>query len=201
MTGSQPAPVAPVEVVPVPRAPEDVLADVAAAVLGPGRHLSVDLMDLLDGVVRGPVDAVRANDDLLPRLAHENALGTVLNQIRRLLRPGGVLVAAVPELAKLGVFRPTAPPPRVTGSGPDRQVTVQLWDWAEDGGSYGLDVVQLIRGAEGWAVAGSVSTHHRVLSVEEVAEALTAAGFAAVQCLSPAESGHPLPLCVALAPR
>ncbi|MBP2472755.1 SAM-dependent methyltransferase [Crossiella equi] len=201
MTGLLPAPVAPVEVVPVQRAPEDVLADVAAAVLGPGEHLSVDLLDILDGVVRGPVDAVRANDDLLPRLAHENNLDTVLDQIRRLLRPGGVLVAAVPELARLGNLRPTAPPPRVTGAGRDRQVTVQLWDWAEDGSSYGLDVVQLVRGSEGWLVSGSVSTHHRVLSADEVAQALDNAGFAAVQRLSPTESGHPMPVWVALAPR
>jgi hypothetical protein len=170
----------------------DALTSVAGAVLGPGHHEVVDLLDLVPGV---PVDVVRACDDLLPRLAHENALDDALFLAHSCLRPGGVLVAAVPELAGLGALRPAAPPPRVSGD----RVTVQLWDWAPDGQSYGLEVVSLVRGGDGWTVSGTVATRHRVLSAAHMSAALQEAGFGAVQRLEPAESGHPLPVWVAVA--
>ena len=112
--------------------------DVATAVLGPGDHRFVDLLDVLAQMPPGQVDVVHANDDLLPRLAHENGLDAALSAARLALRPGGLFIAAVPELDKLRRLRPTAPPPRVSGRGDQRQVTVQLWDWADDGQSYGL---------------------------------------------------------------
>ncbi|AXX32553.1 hypothetical protein APASM_5188 [Actinosynnema pretiosum subsp. pretiosum] len=166
-------------------APDDQLAQVAAAVLGTPHPVVVDLLDIARARPDRPVDVVRASDDLLPRLAHENALPQALRAAREVLRPGGLLVAAVP---------------RVLGRGDERQVTVQLWDWAPDGGSYALDVVRLVRGPASWEVAGSVSTQHRVLTSEQVAEELAEAGFGPVQRLSPAESGHPLPVWVALVP-
>ncbi|MFI9012334.1 hypothetical protein ACIGNX_34355 [Actinosynnema sp. NPDC053489] len=184
---------------PVPL-PEDPLTEVAAAILGVDHHSALDLVDVVRHQGGPLVDVVRAGDDVLPRLAHENALDQALLLARRALRPGGLFLAAVPELDKLGTLRPTAPPPRVSGRGPDRQVTVQLWDWAADGESYALEVVRLVRGPETWEVANTVSTRHRVLSPEQVAASLTDAGFGAVQRLSPAECGHPLPVWVAVAP-
>lgn len=180
--------------------PEDPLTEVAAAVLGTGPRTVLDLLDVARHHGGPPVDVVRAGDDLLPRLAHENALPQALLLARQALRPGGLFVAAVPELDKLGSLRPTAPPPKVIGRGPDRQVTVQLWDWAADGESYALEVVQLVRADGTWQVANTVSTRHRVLSPEQVSAELSAAGFAAVQRLTPAECGHPLPVWVAVAP-
>lgn len=170
----------------------DPLTSVADAVLGPGPHSVVDLLDVVPGTF---VDVVRACDDLLPRLAHEDALPAALTLAHAVLRPGGVLVAPVPELDRLGALRPTAPPPKVSGD----RVTVQLWDWAPDGQSYGLEVVQLVRGGSGWEVSGTVATRHRVLSAAQVSAALRDAGFVTVQRLEPAESGHPLPVWVAVA--
>lgn len=179
---------------------EGVFADVATAVLGPGAHQIVDLLDVLAQMPARQVDVVCASDDLLPRLAHEGGLDAALNAARLALRPGGLLVAAVPELDRLRRLRPTAPPPRVSGRGEQRQVTVQLWDWAEDGESYGLEVLQLARNAGQWELARAVSTRHRVLSKDQISAGLTGAGFAAVQRLSPKEAGHPLPIWVAVAP-
>jgi hypothetical protein len=179
---------------------EDVFAAVVAAVLGPGAHRVVDLVDVLEQAPAEQVDVVRAGDDLLPRLAHENGLEAVLTAARLTLRPGGLLVAAVPELDRLRRLRPIAPPPRVSGHGERRQVTVQLWDWAADGDSYDLEVLQLARPAGQWELVRSVCTRHRVLSKEQISAWLTDAGFAAVQRLAPRESGHPLPIWVAVAP-
>lgn len=177
----------------------DALSAIATAVLGPGPLHTIELIDVLNYPADHQVDVVRAGDDLLPRLAHERALGVALARAATVLRPGGLLLAAVPELDRLRRLRPAGPPPRVSGTGHRRRVTVQLWDWAADGSSYGLDVIQLAPGAGGWEVARAVSTRHQVLSAEQVQSALTAAGFVAVQRLGPVETGHPLPVYVGVA--
>jgi SAM-dependent methyltransferase len=177
----------------------DALSAIAAAVLGDGPLLTIELIDLMEYPPDGRVDVVRAGDDLLPRLAHQQALAPALARALRVLRPGGLLLAAVPELDRLRGLRPAGPPPRVSGTGADRRVTVQLWDWADDGASYGLDVVQLAPGTGGWEVVRAVSTHHQVLTPEQVQSALARAGFLAVQRLAPVETGHPLPVYVGVA--
>lgn len=177
----------------------DAMAAIVTAVLGEGPHRTVELLDLLQRPPATPVDVVRAGDDLLPRLAHQRVLGPALNRAARALRPGGLLLAAVPELDRLRGLRPAGPPPRVTGTGTDRRVTVQLWDWAPDGQSYGLDVIQLTCTGGGWELARAVSTHHQVLTEEQVHGALDGAGFVAVQRLSPLETGHPVPVYAAVA--
>jgi len=48
-------------------------------------------------------------------------------------------------------------------------------------------------------VASTVSTRHQVLTPDQVQAALAGAGFAAVQRLAPVETGHPLPVYVAVA--
>ncbi|RJQ75830.1 hypothetical protein D5S17_20340 [Pseudonocardiaceae bacterium YIM PH 21723] len=186
---------------PAHREPGDVLHDVASSVLGHPVHRSIELLDVLEGAAHGPADVVRAGDDLLPRLAHENAMTAALSEAHRNLRPGGLLICAVPELDRLRRLRPTAPPPKVVQRPDGRQVTVQLWDWAQDGSNYGLDVVQLVQHQGGWEISQAVSTRHRVLTPEEMSSALMAAGFVGVQRLTPAESGHPLPVWLGLVPR
>jgi hypothetical protein len=180
--------------------PDDVLVEVARAVLGTADLRVLDLIDVTLQPSGRVVDVVRASDDLVPRLAHENALDQALLLARKSLRPGGVLVAAVPELDRLSRLRPVAPPPKVLGRGESRQVTVQLWDWSNDGESYELEVVQLDRVLGAWEVSSSVATRHRVLTPDQMAEQFSLAGFGAVQRLLPGESGHPLPVWVAVAP-
>ncbi|ASO20018.1 hypothetical protein FHR81_000301 [Actinoalloteichus hoggarensis] len=179
----------------------DALGQVAEAVLGSEQHRTAELLDVLDGQVTERLDVVRVGDDVLPQLAYEGSVSGALAAARRALRAGGLVVAAVPELSGLRSLRPTAPPPKVTGTGETRQIIVQLWDWAEDGTGYGLEVMRLHRVQGRWEVAHSTSTRHRVLSREQIAQAFEIAGFVGVQRLSPAESGHPLPVWVAVAPR
>ncbi len=175
----------------------DALARVVQRVLGPGAHRVVALGDLLAGVVSGRVDAVRACDDEFPRLAHERALQHALRTARQALRPGGMLVAAVPELGRLRRLRTAAPPPSVVRSGDDREVTVQVWDWAEDGESYGLEVIRLVRHQGSWEIGEVAATRHRVLSAEETGSRLADAGFRGVRRLTPTEAGHRVPVWIA----
>ena len=52
--------------------------DVAMAMLGRGAHRVVHLLDVLNGSATEPADVVRAGDDLLPRLAHEDLMRSAL---------------------------------------------------------------------------------------------------------------------------
>ncbi|MGH3624887.1 MAG: hypothetical protein ACRDQ5_24370, partial [Sciscionella sp.] len=106
----------------------------------------------------------------------------------------------VPELDRLRRLRATAPPPKVSGRGDDREVTVQLWDWAQDGSSYELQILRLVMDEGEWRIGGVVSTRHRVLTVAETGERLSRAGFHSVRRLAPEGTGHPLPVWVALTP-
>lgn len=178
----------------------DAMERILSGLLGDGAHHVVELADLLDGALRQRPDAVRVGDDLFPQLAHDNALQAALAAARHALRPGGVLVAAVPEMDRLRRMRATAPPPKVCGRGEDREVTVQLWDWAPDGSSYELEILRLVREQAHWQLGDVVSTRHRVLTVAETGERLQRAGFHRVHRLPPAETGHPLPVWVAVAP-
>lgn len=180
--------------------PADAIGSVVAWVLGGDGGSVVELGELSALPLGSRVDAVRSGEDLFPELAYRGTLLDVLRTALRCLRPGGVLVAAVPELAELGRLRPTAPPPKVFGRPPNQQLCVQLWDWADDGRSYQLDLVRLRRADGTWKVADSVTTRHRVLDPAEVHGLLRAAGFVRVQRLDPAESGHSLPVWVASAP-
>jgi hypothetical protein len=103
-------------------------------------------------------------------------------------------------MERLRRMRATAPPPKVTGRGEDREVTVQLWDWAPDGSSYELEILRLVREEHGWQIGDVVTTRHRVLTAEETSDRLRRAGFHNVRRLTPGETGHPLPVWVAVTP-
>jgi hypothetical protein len=178
----------------------DAIERIVAWSLGEDARSVTELADIAALPHGTRVDAVRSGDDLFPELAYDGTLFGVLRLARVSLRPGGALVAAVPELAELGRLRPKAPAPKVFGRGQDRQMCVHLWEWADDGRSYQLDLLRL-RHADGhWSVAETVTTRHWVLDPDEVHDLLRRAGFVRVRRLEPAESGHPLPVWVASAP-
>lgn len=168
--------------------------------LGAGQHRVVELAAVLAGSITGPVDVVRAADDAFALLAYERRLDAALRAALHVLRPGGILIAAVPELERLRRTRAAAPPPRVARAGDDREVTVSVWDWSGDGESYGLDVLQLVCQGGQWELGRVVSARHRVLTADDVGRSLAGAGFRAVRRLPPNETGHRAPLWLAAAP-
>lgn len=169
-------------------------------VLGPGRHRVLDLIEVLRGHGVHGLDAVRVTGEMFPKLAHDGSLSRALVAVREALRPGGVLVAAVPELERLQALRTAAGPPRVTRSGDDRELTVQVWDWSADGESYGLDVLRLTCENGRWELRDVTTAHHRVLTGSQTGASLRQAGFGAISRLTQAQTGHRMPVWVAYAP-
>lgn len=168
--------------------------------LGPGHHRVSDLFELLRAQGAHGVDGVRATAEMFPKLAHEQALGEALRAARAVLRPGGVFVAAVPELDRLRRLRTAAPPPKVTRFGDDRELSVRVWDWSNDGESYGLEVLRLTCEQGRWELREVTATRHRVLTSREVAARLSEAGFHGIRRLAYEHTGHRVPVWVAVAP-
>lgn len=161
----------------------------------------MDLVELLRGTGAHDLDAVRATGEMFPKLAHEGSLPRALAAVRAALRPGGLLVAAVPELDRLRTLRTAAGPPTVSRSGDDRELTVQVWDWSADGESYGLEVLRLTCVEGRWELRDVRATRHRVLTATQTGTRLREAGFGGIRRLTHEHTGHRAPVWVAHAPR
>lgn len=149
-------------------------------------------------VAPASLDAVYCAEDVFTRHAAEGTLGRCVRTALSALRPGGVLLAAVPSF---GGRRPVTSPPRLVNQDGRRELIASVWDWSADGRSYTLDVLRLRRGSGGqWELVDSTATHHRVLEPEDVRAVLGQAGFTGVRVVPPVESGYRVPLWLGVRP-
>ncbi|GAA4924111.1 class I SAM-dependent methyltransferase [Streptomyces coeruleoprunus] len=106
-------------------------------------------------------DVVVCADNSLPHLLTPDDVRTALAEMRRVLRPGGLLLVTTRPYDALRAERPLSTPPAVR-TGPDgRSVTFQLWHWHDDGEHYDLELFQLRPGtAETPAPDGGLAPEH-----------------------------------------
>ncbi|HVS65351.1 MAG TPA: class I SAM-dependent methyltransferase [Thermoanaerobaculia bacterium] len=145
-------------------------------------------------------DAVIAIDNALPHLETDADLERALGAARAALRPGGRYFATIRDYDRLIEERPAFDPPRALGSGQDRRVVLQVWDWDGDGRGYTLDLLILRRTTAGeWSVRSRTGRYRTLLraELESVAER---AGLVASRWIEPAESGFYQPLFEARRP-
>ncbi|MEB8336000.1 class I SAM-dependent methyltransferase [Streptomyces endophyticus] len=145
-------------------------------------------------------DVVVCADNALPHLLTAQDVRTALAEMRRVLRPDGLLLVSTRPYEDLLRERPASTPPQVHAPGPDsagRTVTFQLWHWHDDGEHYDVEHFQLLPDAgEDWRVRVRRAPYW-ALGQERLAGIAADAGFVDGEWRAPRESGFFQPLFVA----
>jgi SAM-dependent methyltransferase len=144
-------------------------------------------------------DVVVCADNSLPHLLTAEDVRAALGEMRRVLRDGGLLLISTRPYDEIRKARPTSTTPQLHGSGGERTVTFQLWDWHEDGERYDLEHFQLLPDGDDWRVAVRRATYW-ALTREQLNGFVTEAGFDAPVWREPEESSFFQPLLTARVP-
>ncbi|MGV9563828.1 class I SAM-dependent methyltransferase [Streptomyces sp. NPDC003480] len=151
----------------------------------------------------GRFDTVVCADNSLPHLLTERDVHAALAEMRRVLRPGGLLLVSTRPYDDLLRDRPASTPPQAhriadCADGGERTVTFQLWHWHDDGEHYDLEHFQLLAANGEWRVKVRRTTYW-ALGRDRLAGLAAEAGFVDLRWRMPQETGFFQPLLVARA--
>jgi SAM-dependent methyltransferase len=153
-----------------------------------------DLRTLDIGGLRG-FDAAVSFDNALPHLLGDADLAAACAALRRVLRPGGVLLASIRDYDEILRERPSGDPPRRLVTGDAERIVFQVWDWLSDD-RYDVRHFIMTRGSAGWSVSERTTTY-RALTRAALSGALRRAGFEDVTWRMPAATGFYQPIVTA----
>jgi SAM-dependent methyltransferase len=143
-------------------------------------------------------DAVLSCDNSLPHLLTDADLAAAVRSVRGCLGPGGLFLASIRDYDAILRDGTAGVMPALHGTGDERRIVGQAWQWAPDRRTVEITIFVLRPGDGGWTVAAG-STTYRALRRDELTAALTSGGFGDVRWLMPAESGYYQPVVVARA--
>ncbi|NEA43812.1 class I SAM-dependent methyltransferase [Streptomyces sp. SID11385] len=151
----------------------------------------------------GRFDTVVCADNSLPHLLTEQDVHAALAEMRRVLRPDGLLLVSTRHYDDLLRDRPASTPLQVhrnidCADGEERTVTFQLWHWHDDGEHYDLEHFQLLPAGGEWGVQVRRTTYW-ALGRDRLAGLAVEAGFVDPDWHMPQETGFFQPLLVARA--
>ncbi|WP_329115700.1 class I SAM-dependent methyltransferase [Streptomyces sp. NBC_01465] len=144
----------------------------------------------------GSFDVVVCADNALPHLLTEADVRAALRAMRRVLRPGGLLLLSTRPYGQLRRERPESMHPQVMEGPEGRTITFQLWHWHEDGERYDLEHFQLHPDGDTWTTRVRRATYW-ALTEPETAALAAGAGFATTAWHQPADTGFFQPVLVA----
>ncbi|MFF1717160.1 class I SAM-dependent methyltransferase [Streptomyces sp. NPDC058268] len=146
----------------------------------------------------GRFDTVVCADNSLPHLLTEQDVLAALAEMRRVLRPDGLLLVSTRSYDDLLRDRPASTSPQVhrAADGGERTITFQLWHWHDDGEHYDLEHFQLLPAGGEWRVQVRRTTYW-ALGQDRLAGLAAEAGFVDPEWRMPQETGFFQPLLVA----
>ncbi|MFF1402709.1 class I SAM-dependent methyltransferase [Streptomyces sp. NPDC058294] len=181
----------------------DLSARAAARAAREAAHRNVPLRTAAADMRRLPFpharfDTVVCADNSLPHLLTAQDAHAALVEMRRVLRPTGLLLLSTRPYDDLLRNRPTSTPPQVhqPADGGERTVTFQLWHWHEDGEHYDVEHFQLLPTGGEWRVKVR-RTVYWALGHDRLAGLVADAGFVDAEWRMPHETGFFQPLLVA----
>ncbi|MBO1419819.1 class I SAM-dependent methyltransferase [Streptomyces sp. FH025] len=147
----------------------------------------------------GRFDVVVCADNALPHLLTTEDVRAALGEMRRVLRPGGLLLVTTRPYEELRRTHPASTPPQTTEQDGRRSVIFQLWQWHEDGERYDLELFRLLPDDTGqWQVSVRRSTYW-ALTQAQLSVFAGEAGLAEAEWIQPADSGFFQPVLIARA--
>jgi glycine/sarcosine N-methyltransferase len=148
-------------------------------------------MTSLDEIERSDFNVVAALDNALPHLTPSQVRKAV-RAMGSKLEPHGLLIASIRDYDNLILKRPAIQGTTFYGGREERRIVHQVWDWIDDE-KYTVHLYITLQSGEEWT-AHHFATDYRCLLRDELASALTSAGFEQVQWLMPEESGFYQPI-------
>lgn len=169
-----------------------------AAARGLDIRTAVADLRVLDLEGAGRFDAVVSFDNALPHLLEDADLHAACAALRRVLRPGGGLLASIRDYDAVLRDRPSGDLPRrfVTATG--ERIVFQVWEWESDD-RYAVRHFIMDRSARGWNVRERTTTY-RALTRAAVSEVLRGAGFEEILWGMPEQTGFYQPVVSARVP-
>lgn len=162
------------------------------------RYLSIPFyvsdMTSLREIAENEFDVVVAMDNALP---HLNAvqLGQATRAIASKLKPNGLFLASIRDYNKLILQKPTIQEPAFFGTGENRRIVHQVWDWIDDT-RYVVHLYITTKSDREWVTRHFASEYRCVLR-DELSDVLRNAGFGEIEWLMPSEGGFYQPLVLA----
>jgi glycine/sarcosine N-methyltransferase len=147
-------------------------------------------------VADASVDVVVCADNSLPHLLTAAEVTTALREMRRVARPGGLVLVSTRDYDELRRTRPAATPVQVSRDAERLTTTFQLWSWHDDGERYDYEHLMLTGDGTGWRVGHRTGTYW-ALTRAELSALASDAGLVGVRWLLPAQTGFFQPLLLA----
>lgn len=147
---------------------------------------------LLDLEGAGRFDAVLSFDNALPHLLEDEDLEAACVAMRRVLRPGGMLLASIRDYDAVLVERSLGDLPRRFETDEGERIVFQVWEWTSDD-RYCVRHFIMNHNETGWTVSERTATY-RALPRTVLSSALEAAGFRDIEWRLPEATGFYQPI-------